>query len=185
MRPYEVMAIFDVGAEAPAIQAVIDRLLETIRANDGVPGHVDRWGRRPFAYEVKHRREGYYVLVELSGVPRTVAEIDRLLTLADEVLRFKVVRLPDKVAARLASGTAGHSRPGGRGPASRAHSGRGAGPDGGGRGVEATSRRASSRAESPVTAEEEAPGSGDEAPSAAEEGAPSGIATDATAPAAG
>lgn len=110
MRPYEVMVIFDTGAEPPAIQAVVDRVVETIRANDGVPGHVDRWGRRPFAYEVKHRREGYYVLVEFSGESQTVSELNRLLTLADEVLRHKVIRLPEKPLRRSGAG-----RPGSRG----------------------------------------------------------------------
>ncbi len=129
MRPYEVMVIFDVGAEPPAIQAVVDRLLETVRASDGVPGHVDRWGRRPFAYELRHRREGYYVVLELAGEPRTVAEIDRLLSLADEVLRFKVIRIPDKVAARIASG-GGRARQGARGPASRGPGGRAAQSEG-------------------------------------------------------
>ena len=100
MRPYEVMIIFDAGTEPPAIQAVVDRVLETVRTTGGTPGAVDRWGRRQFAYEVKHKREGYYVLVELSGPPQTVAELDRMLTLADEVLRHKVIRLPDKVAKR-------------------------------------------------------------------------------------
>ena len=100
MRPYEVMVIFDVGAEPPAIQAVVDRMLESIGANEGAPGHVDRWGRRPFAYEVKHRHEGYYVVVEFGGTSRTVAELDRLLSLADEVLRHKVIRLPDKLTRR-------------------------------------------------------------------------------------
>jgi len=130
MRPYEVMVIFDVGAEPPAIQAVVDRLLETVRASDGVPGRVDRWGRRPFAYELRHRREGYYVVVELTGEPRTVAEIDRLLSLADEVLRFKVIRIPDKVAARIASGGGGRTRQGARGPAPRGPGGRGASSEG-------------------------------------------------------
>ena len=119
MRPYEVMVIFDAATEPPAIQAVVDRLLETIRATDGAPGHVDRWGRRPFAYEVKHRREGYYVLVELSGAPKTVAEVDRLLSLADEVLRFKIVRLPEKVANRAAAGGSSQTRPSGRVAGSR------------------------------------------------------------------
>lgn len=104
MRPYEVMIIFDVGVEPPAIQAALDRTLETIRNNDGTPGAVDRWGRRPFAYEVKHRREGYYVLVEMSGEVRTVNELDRMLSLADEVLRHKVIRLPDKAAGRPRGG---------------------------------------------------------------------------------
>ena len=67
MRPYEVMVIFDAGADPSAIQGVVDRALETIRSSGGNPGTVDRWGRRPFAYEVKHRREGYYVLIEFTG----------------------------------------------------------------------------------------------------------------------
>ena len=138
MRPYEVMVIFDASADPSAIQGVVDRILETIRstggtpgtvdrwgrrpfayevkhrregyyvlieftsetptvrANDGTPGTVDRWGRRPFAYEVKHRREGYYVLIDLAGTSQTVNELDRMLALADEVLRHKVIRLPDK-----------------------------------------------------------------------------------------
>ena len=104
MRPYEVMVIFDTSAEAPAIQAVVDRALETISTSGGNPGTVDRWGRRPFAYEVKHKREGYYVLVDFTGENQTVADLDRLLSLADEVLRHKVIRLPDKVAGRKRSG---------------------------------------------------------------------------------
>jgi small subunit ribosomal protein S6 len=99
MRPYEVMAIFDATTEPTVIQGVLDRALETIRTADGTPGAVDRWGRRPFAYEVNHKREGYYVVVEFAGVPGTVAALDRMLGLADEVVRHKVVRLPDKAVA--------------------------------------------------------------------------------------
>lgn len=100
MRPYEVMVIFDAGADPSAIQAVVDRTLETIRSSGGTPGTVDRWGRRPFAYEVNHRREGYYVLIEFTGVPQTLQDLDRLLSLADEVIRHKVIRLPEGVAGR-------------------------------------------------------------------------------------
>ena len=116
MRPYEVMVIFDAGGEPSSIQAVVDRALEAIRANDGAPGHVDRWGRRPFAYEVKHRREGYYVVVEFSGGSQTVAELDRLLSLADEVLRHKVIRLPDKATRRPLASSPGRSGPRGSRP---------------------------------------------------------------------
>jgi len=70
------------------------------------------------------------VVVELTGEPRTVAEIDRLLSLADEVLRFKVIRIPDKVAARIASGGGGRTRQGARGPAPRGPGGRGASSEG-------------------------------------------------------
>jgi small subunit ribosomal protein S6 len=98
MRPYEVMVIFDTAAEPPAIQAAVDRIVEVVRTTGGQPGAINRWGRRSFAYEVNHKREGYYVLIEFTGDPSTVAELDRMLGLADEVMRHKVIRLPDKAA---------------------------------------------------------------------------------------
>lgn len=95
MRLYEVVVIFDSAAEPSAIQAVVDRALETIRSTGGTPGQVDRWGKRQFAYEVNHRREGYYIVVGMAGETETVRELDRLLTLADEVVRHKVIRLDE------------------------------------------------------------------------------------------
>lgn len=100
MRPYETMIIFDPEADEAAVTSVIDRGLELVRANGGVPGTVDRWGKRTLAYEVRKKREGYYVLVEFTAEPKASAELDRHLTLSDEVMRHKIIRLPDKVAGR-------------------------------------------------------------------------------------
>jgi len=106
MRHYEAVIIYDVAVEPQAIQASLDKALETIKTNEGAPGALDRWGRRPFAYEVTHKREGYYVIVSFTGEPATVAELDRFLGLADEVLRHKIIRLPDHVVAGRAAATA-------------------------------------------------------------------------------
>ena len=73
MRPYEVMVIFDTGADDAAVNGVLDRGLEALKAKGGVPGRVERWGRRTFAYEVQHKREGYYVVIELTAEPAAVA----------------------------------------------------------------------------------------------------------------
>lgn len=100
MRPYEVMVIFDVGLEDADIRQQVERVLDLVRSRGGTPGEVSHWGRRTFAYEVKHRTEGYYVLVELMAEPDAVAEVDRLLTLEDSVLRHKVIRQPEKAAGR-------------------------------------------------------------------------------------
>jgi len=100
VRPYETMIIFDVEVEEQAITGVLDRALELVRSNGGTTGAVERWGRRPFAYEMHHKREGYYVVAEYTAEPKASAELDRFLVLADEVLRHKIIRLPDKVAGR-------------------------------------------------------------------------------------
>ena len=105
MRPYEAMVIFDPDAEETAVTAVLDRGVELIRSNGGVPGSVDRWGKRTLAYEVRKKREGYYVLIEFTAEPKATAELDRHLKLSDEVLRHKVIRLPDKVAGRTRTTT--------------------------------------------------------------------------------
>ena len=100
MRPYEVVIILDAGLEEEVIGTVLDRAAETIRSNGGTPGRTERWGRRRFAYEVAHRTEGYYVLIEMTALPAAVAELDRVLSLADEVIRHKTIRIPDAVAGR-------------------------------------------------------------------------------------
>ena len=59
---------------------------------------------------MNHKREGYYVVVEFTGEPETVAALDRMLGLADEVVRHKVVRLPDRAVTAGPRPTAGGPR---------------------------------------------------------------------------
>jgi small subunit ribosomal protein S6 len=106
VRPYETLIIFDAEAEETAVNAVLDRANEIVRAGGGERAPLDRWGKRSFAYELKHKREGYYVVMEFTGNPQAAAEVDRLLDLADEVLRHKTVRLPDGLKSAAASATA-------------------------------------------------------------------------------
>ncbi len=106
MRPYETMVIFDTAADERAVNGVLDHAVEALKAKDGTVDRVERWGRRTFAYEVLHKREGYYVIIELMADPPAVADMERVLVLADEVIRHKVVRLPDKVAGRRAAAAA-------------------------------------------------------------------------------
>jgi small subunit ribosomal protein S6 len=97
MRPYEVMLIFDASLEEEIIRAAVDRYVEFIRSRGGNPGRIDRWGRRRFAYELHHRWEGYYVVMSATAEPAVMEELHRVLSLADEVVRHKVIRLPDVV----------------------------------------------------------------------------------------
>jgi small subunit ribosomal protein S6 len=94
------MVILDAGLEDDVIRSVVDRAVELIRSRGGNPGRVDRWGKRRFAYEMRHRNEGFYVVIEATAEPAVMAELDRVLFLADEVLRHKVIRLPEGAAGR-------------------------------------------------------------------------------------
>jgi small subunit ribosomal protein S6 len=118
MRPYEVMVILDAGLEEDGIRASIDRVTDLVSSRGGTPGKIDRWGKRRFAYELHHRWEGYYVLLEVTAEPMVLAEVDRMLSLADEVIRHKVIRLPEQAAGqtrRTLSEAAAEATPSGNG----------------------------------------------------------------------
>ena len=97
MRPYEVMVIFDADLEEDEVRASVDRATQLITARGAELGYVDHWGKRRFAYRLKHRWEGYYVVFQAKAEPAAMDELNRTLSLADEVLRHKVLRIPEAV----------------------------------------------------------------------------------------
>jgi small subunit ribosomal protein S6 len=111
MRPYEVMVIFDAGLEDDAVRGLVDRYTKQLSAAGAKSVKADNWGKRRLAYPVKHRNEGYYVVIEANGEPAALKDLDRQLGLADDVLRHKVVRLPDRAAGRSRPAASSESTP--------------------------------------------------------------------------
>jgi small subunit ribosomal protein S6 len=91
LREYEVMLILPAEADESAVGGAVERITKVHSEGGGEVKNIDRWGRRRFAFPIARQSEGYYVVVRFTGEPSSLAEIDRTLTLADEVMRFKVV----------------------------------------------------------------------------------------------
>ena len=91
MRKYEIMLILPAEADDQAVSAVVERIRSVIDGSGGEVSKVDSWGRRRLAYEIDKRSEGFYVVAEMSADPASIRELDRVLTLADDVVRFKVL----------------------------------------------------------------------------------------------
>jgi len=102
MRPYEVMIIFDADLDEETIRGSVGRSQQLIEGRGAQRGPVDYWGKRRFAYELKHRWEGYYVVLQARAEPAAMDELHRSLSLADEVLRHKILRVPEHVYGKLA-----------------------------------------------------------------------------------
>jgi small subunit ribosomal protein S6 len=92
VRQYEIMLILDPEADDAQVGSAVGRIAGILSEHGGEVGEVDRWGRRKLAHEIQRRSEGYYVVVPFTAESEALAELDRVLSLADEVLRFKVVR---------------------------------------------------------------------------------------------
>lgn len=100
MRVYEMMIIFDSDVDDSGIQQMLNRVNEMVTAGKGKIASTDRWGRRRFAYEINHKLEGYYVVLEIVTEATNLNDIDRFLRIADQVVRHKTMRLPEHEAAR-------------------------------------------------------------------------------------
>ncbi len=100
MRPYEVMVIFDAGLEEDAVRTLVDRFTRQLTAAGAKSVSTDNLGKRRLAYPVRHRNEGYYVVIQAHAEPAALSELDRSLTLTDEVIRHKAMRLPERAPGR-------------------------------------------------------------------------------------
>jgi small subunit ribosomal protein S6 len=100
MRAYEMMVICDGDLEESAVAGLINQTTAQVEAADGTVVKVDKWGRRRFAYEINHKNEGFYVVFEIEAEPGALDTVDRNLRLADDVVRHKIIRLPDGEAHR-------------------------------------------------------------------------------------
>ena len=100
MRAYELMVIFDGELDESSVAGFINQLTAQVQSVDGVVAKTDKWGRRRFAYEINHKTEGSYVVFEIEAEPGALDTVDRNLRLADEVVRHKIIRLPDAEAHR-------------------------------------------------------------------------------------
>ena len=99
MRAYELMVIISGDLDETAARAQATHI-ESRLNEAGTVATTDFWGRRQFAYEIDHRTEGTYVVYEVLADPGALDGIERSLRLADEIVRHKLLRLPDHEAER-------------------------------------------------------------------------------------
>lgn len=93
MRIYEV--IFIVRPELPEaeLEALLEQMQQGVTAGGGKVAKVEKWGKRPLAYRVSGRREGYYVYFEVEGGGEVLRELERRLKVAEPVIKTLSVRV--------------------------------------------------------------------------------------------
>lgn len=91
MRKYEVMYILRPETEQETVQALVEKF-NGIIGNGGEITKQDVMGKRRLAYEINKIRDGIYVLVHFNATSEVVAELDRVMKITDEVIRYLIVR---------------------------------------------------------------------------------------------
>ena len=98
MRDYEVLYIVRADLDDEKVQDAVKRVNTLIERSGGTVERTNLWGKRKLAYEVKHQKEGSYVLQDFQLNPDRIPELEASLKITEEVLRHLIVRKPEKAA---------------------------------------------------------------------------------------
>ncbi len=94
-RQYELVYVMNPNAGEEAVDGLHAQVEEIITTRGGQIDKTDNWGRRRLAYEIDRHKEGTYVLELFSGTGEIVGELDRRLKVADNILRYLIVRVDE------------------------------------------------------------------------------------------
>jgi small subunit ribosomal protein S6 len=103
LRDYEVLYIVRADIDDDKVQDAVKRVNTLIERSGGHAEKTNLWGKRKLAYEVKHQKEGAYVLQDFQLDPDRVPELESSLKITEEVLRHLIVRKPEKAVVAAAA----------------------------------------------------------------------------------
>ena len=95
MRSYELMTIYRPELAEADVRTMVTETEQSLVQAGATPTSTEFWGKRRFAYEIDHLREGYYAVIAFEAEPGATAGVDRSLDLADAVVRHKFIRTDD------------------------------------------------------------------------------------------
>lgn len=103
---YEILLMLDPDAPEERQNEILERARELVERGGGTWDRHEPWGRRKLAYEIAHKEDGVYHLVEFTSEPDTLDELSRILKITDGVMRHMAVRRVQRSPARPVARTA-------------------------------------------------------------------------------
>jgi small subunit ribosomal protein S6 len=94
-RSYEIVFIINPDAEDAEVMRLTEAAQKIITDQGGTIVKTEMMGKRRLAYEINHKRDGIYVLLEVEGSGREIAELERRMRVNDRVLRYMTVRVDE------------------------------------------------------------------------------------------
>jgi small subunit ribosomal protein S6 len=94
-RTYEVIFIVDPAAGDEEVMRLSEGVQKIITAQGGNIVKTEMMGKRQLAYQINHKKDGTYVLLEVEGSGGEIAEVERRMRVNDQILRYMTVRVDE------------------------------------------------------------------------------------------
>ena len=94
MNKYESIIIVNPNVDEAGLKELEEKFTGLINENGKVES-VENMGKKKLAYEIKKNKEGTYMLFNFEAKPDSIAELERVYRITDEIIKFIVVRKED------------------------------------------------------------------------------------------
>ncbi|HKP79947.1 MAG TPA: 30S ribosomal protein S6, partial [Phenylobacterium sp.] len=93
MALYEHVVISRQDISPQQAEALNDQLKHLIEEGGGNVAKIEYWGLRNLTYRIKKNRKGHYSLLAIDAPSDIVKEMERQLSINEDVLRYMTVRV--------------------------------------------------------------------------------------------
>ncbi len=75
------------------VQELVQKYTNIIEKDGGKVVNVEDWGLRTLAYKIQKNRKGYYTLMNVEAPAAAITELERLMRLDENLLRFLTIKV--------------------------------------------------------------------------------------------
>ena len=95
MTNYESVLIARQDLGASQVNTLVSDLSDIVKKNGGEVVKVDNWGLKNLAYRIKKNRKGHYVLMNISAPAAAIHELERLMRVNEDIIRYMTVKVEE------------------------------------------------------------------------------------------
>jgi small subunit ribosomal protein S6 len=96
MTKYELMFIVRPDVDEATLTSTREKVQAIVSEQGGEVEEVKDMGKRRLAYLIDNYREGYYTVATFQSNANAVQEVERVLNINDNVMRFLTINLDQK-----------------------------------------------------------------------------------------
>jgi small subunit ribosomal protein S6 len=95
MPHYEHIFMVRQDASNAQVEELTEHYKSVIADNGGSIGKVEYWGVKSLAYRIRKNRKAHYTLMNITAPPAALAEMERQMSINEEVVRFLTLRMDE------------------------------------------------------------------------------------------
>jgi small subunit ribosomal protein S6 len=93
MALYENVFIARQDVPATQVETLTTQFSELVTAQGGTVSKKEYWGLRSLAFRIKKNRKGHYTLLNIDAPAAAVKELERTMSINEDIIRFLTVRV--------------------------------------------------------------------------------------------